>query len=1075
MFTKRLFQNAAHRHQHQKKGLLTSDDVNIRINVHYGIPSTASILAFDPIQRLLAIGTLDGRIKVIGGNNIEGLLISPKLSAYKYLEFLQNQGFLVSITTDNDIQVWDLERRSIACSLQWESNVTAFSVISGSSFMYAGDEYGLMSVLKYDLDSGQLLQTDYQLTPDSLAGLLIAYASGLIILWDVVEANVVAVRGDKVLQLKDTVIRPNNVDANSVDDAPSHDLEEKEISALCWASTDGSIIAVGYIDGDILFWHTSKDSFIKDRDAGMSTNVVKLQLSSAKKRLPVIVLHWLDQSKSCDHREGQLLIYGGDEIGCEEVVTMFSEVLFGQVLSLEMSSGVEAIKCRGRVDLTLTGSFADMILIPYAGTTESDSVSLFVLSNPGRIHIYDRGSLSSTDLQLRKDQPVSTVNFSACIPTVDPLITVAEIFNIYGSMEEIGSKISAVSSNLTLPGHKIWPLTGGVCNHISFGEDNKVHRLYVAGYQDGSIRIWDATYPVFSLLCVLANEFNSQNSGTSLTVVDLCSSTLRLAFGSQCGLVKLYNLCSNDETSFHFVTETTREVRTSAQFQGPRCTAVFNLQKSGVHALIFTSNGSKLIVGYESSRIAVLDVYSSSVAFITDPLPNSPVISVFSKAIVYETTKITTGSPPKVPDNCREELMFVLTKNASIYVIDGNNGSMIGSRPLQLKKSTAVSVYVIESQAAVRRSGDKQPSLKDDMSSNDLSQDGAQWSEKCETNNHSLDTNLLALSLKELYVLLCCKDSLRLYPAKSVVRGESKPIYKIKLSKPCCWTTVFRKTEEVCGLVVFYETGVIEIRSLPDLELVREFPLMSYLRWNIKANMERMISSTANGSEVAFISLLEGENDFRIPESLPSLHDEVLAAAANAAFVVPSDPKRKQVLQGGSHGVLGGILKGFRRRKSNKSMCHDLNYVSDFCHLEDIFIRKPFPEPSTTTRDKEAADLTIDDIEIDESLPLTSTSSHAVEFKDKDKKNERKQLLDDGAEIKPRIKTKEEIIAKYRNVGFKDASSAAGQARNKLLERQEKLERISRRTEDLQNGAEDFASLANELVKTMENRKWYHI
>lgn len=91
--------------------------------MHYGIPSTASILAFDPIQRLLAIATLDGRIKVIGGDNIEELLISPKLLPYKYLEFLQNQGFIVSITNDNDIQVWSLEMRSIACSLQWDSNV----------------------------------------------------------------------------------------------------------------------------------------------------------------------------------------------------------------------------------------------------------------------------------------------------------------------------------------------------------------------------------------------------------------------------------------------------------------------------------------------------------------------------------------------------------------------------------------------------------------------------------------------------------------------------------------------------------------------------------------------------------------------------------------------------------------------------------------------------------------------------------------------------------------------------------------------------------------------------------------
>lgn len=81
-----------------------------------------------------------------------------------------------------------------------------------------------------------------------------------------------------------------------------------------------------------------------------------------------------------------------------------------------------------------------------------------------------------------------------------------------------------------------------------------------------------------------------------------------------------------------------------------------------------------------------------------------------------------------------------------------------------------------------------------------------------------------------------------------------------------------------------------------------------------------------NGCEVVFISLLENENDFRypyqfiicavsylrvrqgseyiewtgflfsrIPESLPSLHDVVLAAAANAAISVSSDHKRKQV------------------------------------------------------------------------------------------------------------------------------------------------------------------------------------
>ncbi|KAL8039131.1 hypothetical protein ABFS82_10G015000 [Erythranthe guttata] len=1099
MFAKRLLQKAAHRHhQRHEKGLLTSDDLNLQVNVHYGIPSTASLLAFDPIQRLLAIATLDGRIKVIGGDNIEGLLISPKMSPYKYLEFLQNQGFLVSITNDNEIQVWNLETRSIACCLQWQSNVTAFSVISGSSFMYIGDEYGLMSVLKYDPNSEQLLQFHYHLSSDSLAEatgfsissrqpivgllpqpfssgnrLLIAYASGLIILWDVVEAHAIVVRGDKVLQLKNKVVPPNDVDTSTFDDTPSCDLEEKEITALCWASTDGSILAVGYIDGDILFWNTSKDSPIKDEEARLSPNVVKLQLSSAEKRLPVIVLHWLDNSKSHNRLEGQLLVYGGDEIGFEEVVT---------VLSLEWSSGMEAVGCVGRVDLSLTGSFADMILIPSAGATGSDTnASLFVLSNPGRVNIYDRSSLSSSDLQARMELPTSAVNFPACIPTIDPVMTVSEYFHIYGSIEALVSKLAAVSSTHTLPGNRKWLLTGGVNNNINFGEDNKVHRLYVAGYQDGSIRLWDATYPVFSFLCVLTNEVTGENlddSSASLTTLDLCFSTLRLAVGSECGLVQVYHLYGSDETSFHFVTETKSEVRSSAKVQGPRRGAVFNIVKSGVQALKFTNDGSKLIVGYECSRIAVLDVHSSSVSFITDSITDSPVVSVHCKAIVYETAKNNNESAQKIPDNCRREAIFILTKDASIYVIDGNNGSMISSRPVQLKKkSTAISVYVIESQAAVYKSVDKQQLPKDDILRNELPEDAAQVSEKSKTEDHPLDKIPSTQSLKDLYVLLCCKDSIRVHPAKSVVQGESKSIHKVKLSNPCCWTTLIRKDEKVCGLVVFYQTGVMEIRSLPDLELVKEFSLTSELRWNFRANMKGMISSTenshialANGYEVAFISVLDGDHDSRIQKSLPSLHDEVLAAAASAAISASSDLKRKQ---GGNTGILGGIVKGFKGRNQNKSTNHGSNYKSDFSHLEEIFTRNPFPESSTPTDEQEAFELTIDDIEIDEPIPFASTSSHEVGKQVKDKKNEREQLLDDGGEIKPRLRTREEIIAKYRKA--EDASSAAGEARNKLLERQEKLERISKRTEDLRNGAEDFASLAGELAKAMENRKWYQI
>lgn len=105
-------------------------------------------------------------------------------------------------------------------------------------------------------------------------------------------------------------------------------LGEKEISALCWASSDGSIVAVGYVDGDILFWNTSSVSSLKNQqDSPPSSNVVRLQLSSAERRLPVVILQWSPLKKSRNSNNGLLFIYGGDQIGSDELLTVRSWII----------------------------------------------------------------------------------------------------------------------------------------------------------------------------------------------------------------------------------------------------------------------------------------------------------------------------------------------------------------------------------------------------------------------------------------------------------------------------------------------------------------------------------------------------------------------------------------------------------------------------------------------------------------------------------------------------------------------------------------------------------------------------
>lgn len=152
--------------------------------------------------------------------------------------------------------------------------------------------------------------------------LLIAFQDGLLILWDVSESKIMFLGGGKDLQLKDEGGNSSTeMDGNLKNDIMEQNLGDKEISALCWASSTGSILAVGYLDGDILFWNLSAAPS-KGQQTSSSKNVVKLQLSSTERRLPVIVLQWSNSHKSNSDCAGQLFVYGGDEIGAEEVLTV---------------------------------------------------------------------------------------------------------------------------------------------------------------------------------------------------------------------------------------------------------------------------------------------------------------------------------------------------------------------------------------------------------------------------------------------------------------------------------------------------------------------------------------------------------------------------------------------------------------------------------------------------------------------------------------------------------------------------------------------------------------------------------
>lgn len=99
-----------------------------------------------------------------------------------------------------------------------------------------------------------------------------------------------------------------------------------------------------------------------------------------------------------------------------------------------------------------------------------------------------------------------------------------------------------------------------------------------------------------------------------------------------------------------------------------------------------------------SFQIAVCNVTSLSVLFLIDGVPSSssPITSLVWKQEAYFQSEVNSLKPSETDSgNSLEEILFVLSRDGKINIVDGDSGKIICSRPLQVKESSAISMYVI--------------------------------------------------------------------------------------------------------------------------------------------------------------------------------------------------------------------------------------------------------------------------------------------------------------------------------------------------------------------------------------------
>uniref|UniRef100_A0A2K6NLE8 Syntaxin-binding protein 5 n=1 Tax=Rhinopithecus roxellana TaxID=61622 RepID=A0A2K6NLE8_RHIRO len=184
---------------------LQSEHFQLCKTVRHGFPYQPSALAFDPVQKILAVGTQTGALRLFGRPGVECYCQHDNGAAVIQLQFLINEGALVSALADDTLHLWNLrqKRPAILHSLKFcRERVTFCHLPFQSKWLYVGTERGnihIVNVESFTL-SGYVIMWNkaIELSSKSHPGpvvhisdnpmdegkLLIGFESGTVVLWD---------------------------------------------------------------------------------------------------------------------------------------------------------------------------------------------------------------------------------------------------------------------------------------------------------------------------------------------------------------------------------------------------------------------------------------------------------------------------------------------------------------------------------------------------------------------------------------------------------------------------------------------------------------------------------------------------------------------------------------------------------------------------------------------------------------------------------------------------------------------------------------------------------------------------
>ncbi|XP_061648530.1 syntaxin-binding protein 5-like isoform X13 [Phyllopteryx taeniolatus] len=456
---------------------LVSENFQLCKTVRHGFPYQPTALAFDPVQKILAIGSRSGGVRILGRPGVDCFCQHESGAAVLQLQFLINEGALVTACADDTLHLWNLRQRrpAILHSLKFNrERITFCHLPFQSKWLYVGTERGNTHIVNIEsfILSGYVIMWNKAIelatkthpgpvvhlsdSPKDEGKLLVGFESGTIVQWD--------------LRVKKADFRI---------------YYDEAIHSVSWHH-EGKQFMCSHSDGSLTLWNLRNTS----KPIQVTFPHGKIQKDGRKESCkPILKVDY----KTSRNSEPFIIFSGGlsyDKAGRRPTLT----IMHGKAITvLEMDYPIVEFMtlCETPYNNEVQDPYAVVVLLEKDLIVVDLTQSNFpVFENPYPMDIHE--------------SPVTcTAYFADCPPDIIPVLY------------SIGAKHKKTGYS-----QKEWPVSGGMWTLGS----HTYPEIIITGHADGSIKFWDASAITLQMLYKLKTskvfEKPKPNEGRAAELVD---------------------------------------------------------------------------------------------------------------------------------------------------------------------------------------------------------------------------------------------------------------------------------------------------------------------------------------------------------------------------------------------------------------------------------------------------------------------------------------------------------------------------------------------------------------------------